>query len=58
MSPPAISDVVQRRVQAAAQDRCGYCLSSQKYVMRKFENEHLIIMSDLKRGNCYGNIGN
>ena len=42
MRPPVIADAVRRRVQAVARDRCGYCLSSQKYVMGKFEIEHIV----------------
>ena len=42
MSPANISDAVRRRVQEAAHDRCGYCLSPQRYVMGKLEIEHII----------------
>ena len=33
---------VNRRVRAAAQHRCGYCLSPQRLVMARLEIEHLI----------------
>jgi hypothetical protein len=36
-----LSIVTQRRVRAQARDCCGYCLSSQKYVLGQLEIEHL-----------------
>jgi 5-methylcytosine-specific restriction endonuclease McrA len=33
---------VQQRVRQAAGNRCGYCLSPQRYVMGKLEIEHII----------------
>jgi hypothetical protein len=42
MSPTEISEQVRRRVRAAARDRCGYCLSHQRYVMGRLEVEHII----------------
>ena len=33
---------VERRVRAAARNRCGYCLSPQHLVMARLEIEHLI----------------
>ncbi len=36
-----IPKAVQRRVRAQARDRCGYCLSSQKYVLGILEIEHI-----------------
>lgn len=33
---------VERRVRAAAQNRCGYCLSPQYLVMARLEIEHII----------------
>lgn len=33
---------VERRVHAAARDRCGYCLSPQHLVMARLEVEHII----------------
>ncbi len=36
-----IPEAVQRRVRAQAHNRCGYCLSSQKYVLGKLEMEHI-----------------
>lgn len=32
---------VQRRVRAQARNRCGYCISSQKYILGLLEMEHL-----------------
>jgi hypothetical protein len=32
---------VQRRVRAQAQNRCGYCISSQKYILGLLEMEHI-----------------
>ena len=37
-----ISEEVKARVRARAGDRCGYCLSPQKYVMAVLEIEHLM----------------
>jgi hypothetical protein len=42
MSPTDLSTSVEQRVREAAGDRCGYCLSPQKYVMGKLEIEHII----------------
>jgi hypothetical protein len=42
MSPTNISEPVRVRVREAAQDRCEYCLSPQRYVMAKLEVEHII----------------
>ena len=33
---------LHQRIREAARDRCGYCLSSQRYVMGKLEIEHII----------------
>lgn len=33
---------IQRRVRAAARNRCGYCLSPQHLVMARLEIEHII----------------
>jgi hypothetical protein len=33
---------VERRVRAAARNRCGYCLSPQRLVMARLEIEHII----------------
>jgi 5-methylcytosine-specific restriction endonuclease McrA len=33
---------VERRVRAAARNRCGYCLSPQHLVMARLEIEHII----------------
>lgn len=38
----SISEEVRARVREEAGDRCGYCLSSQKYVLGLLEIEHLI----------------
>lgn len=32
---------VQRRVRAQARNRCGYCISSQKYILGLLEMEHI-----------------
>ncbi len=42
MSALSLSDSLRQRVRESAGDRCGYCLSSQRYVMSKLEIEHLI----------------
>lgn len=33
---------IQQRIRDAAHNRCGYCLSSQKYVLGRLEIEHII----------------
>lgn len=38
---PSISEEIRARVRQEASDRCGYCLSSQKYVLGLLEIEHL-----------------
>jgi len=42
MSAPDSSGPLRQRIREAARDRCGYCLSSQRYVMAKLEIEHII----------------
>ena len=42
MSAPDIPHALRQRVREVARDRCGYCLSSQHYVMAKLEIEHII----------------
>lgn len=42
MSALDLPDSLRERVRKSAGDRCGYCLSSQRYVMSKLEIEHLI----------------
>jgi hypothetical protein len=42
MARAHISTEVQRRVRAAARNRCGYCLSPQHLVMARLEIEHVI----------------
>jgi HNH endonuclease len=42
MARASISARVERRVRAAAQNRCGYCLSPQHLVMARLEIEHII----------------
>jgi hypothetical protein len=37
-----VSAEVERRVRAAARNRCGYCLSPQHLVMARLEIEHII----------------
>lgn len=41
MSPPDVPPSFHQRIREAARDRCGYCLSSQQYVMGKLEVEHV-----------------
>jgi hypothetical protein len=36
---------IERRVRAAARDRCGYCLSPQHLVMARLEIEHIVPLS-------------
>jgi hypothetical protein len=42
MSSGYISEAVRLRVRLAAHDRCGYCLSAQRYVMGMLEVEHIL----------------
>jgi hypothetical protein len=42
MSQAKIPDAIRQRVRKAARERCGYCLSPQRYVMGKLEVEHII----------------
>jgi 5-methylcytosine-specific restriction endonuclease McrA len=42
VSTPHIPENVKTRVREAAQDRCGYCQSLQKYVLGVLEVEHII----------------
>jgi hypothetical protein len=42
MKPSQISESLRQRVRKAAQDRCGYCLSPQRFVMGALEIEHLV----------------
>jgi hypothetical protein len=37
-----VSDAVRARVRAKAGDRCGYCLSPQKYVPAALEIDHVV----------------
>jgi hypothetical protein len=37
-----VPEVVRRRVRDDAGDRCGYCLSHQRYVLGPLEIEHLV----------------
>jgi len=41
MSQSGISQEVRARVRAQADNRCGYCHSSQKYVLAILEIDHL-----------------
>ena len=38
----AISEQVQARVRAQAQNRCGYCRSLEKYILGILEIDHII----------------
>ena len=42
MSRSEIPGAVRIRVKEAARNRCGYCLSSQQYVMGRLEVEHIV----------------
>jgi len=42
MTSRKISDALKTRVRAAAGDRCGYCLTPQRYAMQVLEIEHII----------------
>lgn len=37
-----ISNALRKRVRQTAKDRCGYCLSEQKYVMGSLEIDHIM----------------
>ena len=37
-----ISDALRKQIRAEAGNRCGYCLSLQKYVLGKLEIDHII----------------
>ena len=42
MNRPNVPEEIRNRVREAARDRCGYCLSPQRFVMSKLELEHII----------------
>ncbi len=42
MTRPYLPEEVEARVRAAAQHRCGYCLSPQHLVMARLEIEHIL----------------
>ncbi len=42
MSAPDVPGSLRQRLRNAARDRCGYCLSAQRYMMSRLEIEHLI----------------
>jgi hypothetical protein len=42
MTRPYLPEEIEQRVRAAAQNRCGYCLSPQHLVMARLEIEHII----------------
>jgi hypothetical protein len=42
MSPVTVSEALWQRVRETAYNRCGYCLSHQRYVMGQLEIEHII----------------
>jgi HNH endonuclease len=42
VSPPQLSAAVRARVRAEAYNRCGYCQSSQRYVLGLLEIDHII----------------
>ena len=41
-----ISDKIRRKIRETARNRCGYCLSHQRYTNSKLEIEHIIPKSD------------
>jgi hypothetical protein len=43
VSPSYISAAVRARVRAAAHNRCGYCQSSERYVLGILEIDHIIL---------------
>ncbi len=49
MNSTKLSASLKNRIKKSAQDRCGYCLSPQKYILGKLEIEHIIPRS--KGGN-------
>jgi hypothetical protein len=42
MKLPQIPETIRRRVREVARERCGYCLSPQRFVMGMLEIEHLV----------------
>jgi hypothetical protein len=42
VNPPQLSAAVRARVRAEARNRCGYCQSSQRYVLGMLEIDHII----------------
>ncbi len=46
MTRRAIPEPRRKRVRAAAGERCGYCLSSQRYILARLEIEHLVPLSE------------
>ncbi len=41
-----ISEKLKEKIRQTAQNRCGYCLSQQRYTMSKLEIEHLYPQSE------------
>jgi len=41
-----ISEKLKEKIRQAAENRCGYCLSQQRYTMSKLEIEHLYPQSE------------
>ena len=41
-----ISEKLKEKIRQAAQNRCGYCLSQQRYTMSKLEVEHIYPQSE------------
>ncbi len=42
MRPAEITEAVRERVRSAAGNRCGFCRSSQQFVMARLEVEHIV----------------
>jgi hypothetical protein len=43
MNPNPIPDYTKDKIRQQANNRCGYCLSLQKYVLGLLEIEHIIL---------------
>ena len=45
-----INDALRKQIRAEAENRCGYCLSLQKYVLGKLEIDHIIPQASMWYG--------
>jgi hypothetical protein len=48
MNPSPIPDYIKDKIRQQANNRCGYCLSLQKYVLGLLEIEHIILNPVIK----------